>query len=694
MTTLLDRTRALLDLARLPLPDAHHAPDEVSALRDVLHAHAHRYYVDDSPIIQDAEYDLLYARLQQIEAQFPNLITPDSPTQRVGGAPLDAFSKVEHPVPLQSLTNAFSAEDVRKWYDRCVKGLDGRTPRISAELKIDGLAVALTYTAGRFVLGATRGNGTVGENITRNLATVRNIPLRLRADDLFAQIEVRGEVYMRHDDFEAMNARHRAQSEKIFANPRNAAAGSLRQLDPRITAQRPLSFFAYGIGPATGARLDSHAEMLSTLRDLGLPVNPHTVLCNTVDEALAVCERWTQERDSLPYDIDGVVLKIDTYADQAALGSISNAPRWAVAYKFPAREATTRLLGISINVGRTGAIKPEAVLEPVSLGGVTVSQATLHNEDYIRDRDIRVGDFVVVKRAGDVIPQVLLPVLDARPEEVEQAGSWAMPHYCPCPHRSVLVREEGEADYYCVASDCPHQFVRLVEHFVSRGALDIEGFGARLAVQLVQEGRIQKLDDVFRLRADQLLGLEGFAQRKAEKLVEAIEASKARPLARLLFGLGIRHVGATVAELLVAKFASLEALSRATVEELEAVDGVGGAIAHSVADWFAQSDNQALVAALGELGVRIAEERTETPPDALREGVAGKTFVLTGTLPNLARADAESRIKAAGGKVSGSVSKKTDYVVAGEAAGSKLEKAQALGVAVIDEARLLSLLAG
>lgn len=691
--SLLERTQRLLALARLPLPPVDEARLEALALQEVLHLHAQRYYVEDNPLILDAEYDLLFARLKSIEAAYPQLITPDSPTQRVGGMALEAFSKVEHPVPLQSLSNAFSPEDVRRWYERCVKGLDGRMPRLSAELKIDGLAVALTYKEGRFTLGATRGNGMVGENITRNLATVRDIPLRLRHPDLFSQIEVRGEVYMRHDDFEAMNARHRANAEKVFANPRNAAAGSLRQLDPRITAQRPLSFFAYGIGPATGAVVASQAEMLGTLRDLGLSVNPHTVSCATVDEALAVCARWTKERDNLPYEIDGVVLKVDAYADQAVLGSISNAPRWAIAYKFPAREATTRLLGISINVGRTGAIKPEAVLEAVSLGGVTVSQATLHNEDYIRDRDIRVGDTVVVKRAGDVIPQVLYPLTEVRPDEVGRAGPWAMPHSCPCPRQSVLVREEGEADYYCVASDCPHQFVRLVEHFVSRGALDIEGFGARLAVQLVQEGRIQKLDDVFRLHAGQLLGLEGFAERKAEKLVEAIHAAKQRPLARLLFGLGIRHVGATVAELLVARFASLEALSRATVEDLEAVDGVGGAIAHSVVDWFAQPDNQALVSALGELGVRVAEERTESSPEAMREGVAGKTFVLTGTLPTLARAEAEARIKAAGGKVSGSVSKKTDYVVAGEAAGSKLDKAQALGVSVLDETGLLSLLA-
>lgn len=694
--SLLERTRALLSAARLPLHGVDQAREEAMALHDVLHLHAHRYYVEDNPLITDAEYDLLLARLKDLEAVYPELIAPDSPTHRVGGTPLDAFSKVEHPVPLQSLSNAFSPEDVRRWYERCVKGLDGRLPRISAELKIDGLAVALTYKEGRFILGATRGNGMVGENISRNLATVRDIPLRLRDAERFTQIEIRGEVYMRHDEFEAMNARHRAQGEKVFANPRNAAAGSLRQLDPRITALRPLSFFAYGIGPASGpgAEIASHADMLHTVRELGLPVNPHTVSCGTVDEALAVCARWTEERDSLPYDIDGVVLKLEAYADQAALGSISNAPRWAVAYKFPAREATTRLLGISINVGRTGAIKPEAVLEAVSLGGVTVSQATLHNEDYIRDRDIRVGDTVVVKRAGDVIPQVLYPLTEVRPDEVDAAGAWKMPHTCPCPRKSVLVREEGEADYYCVASDCPHQFVRLVEHFVSRGALDIEGFGARLAVQLVQEGRIQKLDDVFRLHAGQLLGLEGFAERKAEKLVEAIQAAKQRPLARLLFGMGIRHVGATVAELLVARFASLEALSRATVEDLEAVDGVGGAIAHSVVDWFAQPDNQALVSALAELGVRVAEERAETAPDALREGVAGKTFVLTGTLPTLARAEAESRIKAAGGKVSGSVSKKTDYVVAGEAAGSKLDKAQALGVSVLDEAGLLSLLAG
>lgn len=698
---LLNRTRALqqhvaaLDLDALGEAEARQLLD---TLRDVIRAHGTRYYRHDDPLISDAEYDVLYGRLLEIEEQYPDLITPDSPSMRVGASPLDAFSKVQHARPMLSLGNAFSLDDVAKWYARCVKGLDGREPALTAELKIDGLALALTYERAMLSVGATRGNGVVGENVTHNVRTIRDIPLRLTGSEAPERIEVRGEVYMRRTDFDAMNERLVGVGERTFANPRNAAAGSLRQLDSSITAGRPLSFFAYGVGPVEGGDLpEGQFALLSHLRTLGFQINPHVARCETLQQALDFCAHWTEHRDALDFEIDGVVLKVDAFSDQDVLGFVSNAPRWAIAFKFPAREATTRLLDIIVNVGRTGAIKPEAVLEPVEIGGVTVSQATLHNEAYVQGRDIRIGDTVVVKRAGDVIPAVLRPVESARPPEAE---AWKMPTNCGeangilCPRHADFVRLEGEADYYCVASDCPFQFIRLVEHFASRGAMDIEGLGSRLAVQLAQSGLINSLDDLFTLTADQLAALEGFGDKKAANLLAGIEAARHRPLGRLLYGLGIRHVGKTVAETIVAHFESLPALGGASREALEAIEGIGGVIAESVVDWFHEADNQRLVARLAELGVNLNRlpEEPAAVQGAANGALAGKTVVLTGTLPTLARAEAETLIKRAGGKVSGSVSKKTDYVLAGENAGSKLEKATELGIPILDEQALRALL--
>ena len=703
---LLEATRTLqADLERLDLTTLPQGAAEplVRCLQDVLRQHAHRYYVRDAPLISDVEYDRLLARLRTLEERFPELITPDSPTQRVGGTPLDRFSKVAHEVPLLSLGNAFDAGELRAWYERCRRGLRDRygedvQPRLTAELKIDGLAVALRYEQGQLVTAATRGNGRVGEDITRNVRTIRPIPLRIPvgADEAEApaRLEVRGEVYMRVSDFERLNERLAAEGgARTFANPRNAAAGSLRQLDPAVTAQRPLSFFAYGLGPTSAERPPAHHAQLDWIGRLGLPVNEHVTTVDDIESVIAYCDTWTTRRDELDYEIDGVVVKVDDEAQQEALGAVSNAPRWAIAFKFPAREATTTLRDIIVNVGRTGAIKPEAVLEPVEIGGVTVSQATLHNEAYILSRDIRIGDTVVVKRAGDVIPAVIGPVPDAR-FGMEQA--WAMPERCPSCG-SPLQRLPDEADYYCMASDCPAQFIRLVEHFVSRGAMDIEGFGTRLSVLMVEHGLIRTLADLYRLheRQDVLLGMEGFGDKRVENLLRGIEASKERPLRRLLFGLGIRHVGATTAEALVSHFDSLDALAAARAEALEAVEGIGTVIAVSVADWFAVPDNQALVAELKQLGVNT--HRLPSEPVAARKDLgrlAGKTFVLTGTLPTLSRKEAADRIKEAGGKVTGSVSAKTDYVVAGESAGSKLDKAHELGIAVIGEDDLLALIAG
>ncbi|WP_237181686.1 NAD-dependent DNA ligase LigA [Rhodothermus bifroesti] len=698
---LMEATQALLRAVRSGLPEQlslREATELAARLRAVLQQHAYRYYVLDRPLIPDAEYDVLWAALERLEARFPELVTPDSPTQRVGGPPLERFEKVRHPEPLLSLNNAFREEDVRAWYERCCRMLEERLgrrvqPALTAELKIDGLAIALTYTQGVLTIGATRGDGVEGENVTPNVRTIPAIPLRIPIDPAVepvpTRLEVRGEVYMRRSDFEQLNERLLERGERPFANPRNAAAGSVRQLNPQVTASRPLNFFAYGIGPVAGAAVpESQYDVLQWLRRLGFPVNPHAQRLSHVDEAIAYCRQWTEARDTLDYEIDGVVLKIDHRPYQALLGNISNAPRWAIAYKFPAREATTRLRNIIVNVGRTGVVKPEAVLEPVEIGGVTVSQATLHNEDYVRKRDIRIGDLVVVIRAGDVIPQVVRPVIEVR---TGAEIPWRMPERCPSCG-SPLVRLPGEVDYYCLASDCPAQFVRLLEHFASRDAMDIEGLGSRVARQLAASGFVRRLSDLYQLRLEELLQLEGFAETRARNLLAAIEASKRRPLSRLLFGLGIRHVGKTTAELLVQHVDSLDALAAATVDQLAAIEGIGPVTAESIVDWFRVEDNRKLIEAFKTLGVNTRRLPEEAPAQLAESPVRGKTFVLTGTLPTLTRHEAEELIKKAGGRVASSVSRNTDYVVVGENPGSKYDRARALGIPLLDEAGLLRLL--
>lgn len=684
---LLQATREMLAGIQEEVPSEEAALASVSRLREVIGAHARRYYEQDEPLIADGEYDRLMHWLRRIEEAYPGLVTPDSPSHRVGGAPLAAFEKVRHPEPMLSLGNAFDAEDLRAWYDRCRRGLGDVPPAIVCELKIDGLAVALTYRDGLLEVGATRGDGVTGENITSNVRTISAIPLRI-GPPAPGRIEVRGEVYMPLSGFARLNETQAEKGEKAYANPRNAAAGSLRQLDPRITALRPLAFFAYSIGPGEGELPASQSDTLRWLGELGLPINAHATRFEDVEAAVAFCEHWAENRDDLDYEIDGVVVKVDDLASQDALGAVSQAPRWAVAFKFPAREATTILRDIVINVGRTGVIKPEAVLEPVGIGGVTVSQATLHNEDYITSRDIRIGDSVVVKRAGDVIPQVVAPIPAVR-DGSERI--WSMPERCPTCD-TPLERLEGEADWYCVASDCPAQFIRLVEHFVSRGAMDIEGFGTRLSHQLVDAGLIRTLDDIFRLELQGLLGLEGFAVRKAENLLAGIEQARSRSLSRLLFGLGIRHVGKTVAELLVSAYEDLNALAGSSLEDLTAVDGVGSVIAQSVVDWFSRDHNLELVRTLDELGVNIRRTAEEAPPEGVSAELAGKTFVVTGTLDGMSRSDAQAAIKAAGGKVTGSVSRNTDFLVVGGSPGSKLDKARELGVAVLEQPAFEALL--
>lgn len=677
------------------------AAETVAELVETLNRHAHQYYVLDDPLIADAEYDRLYRLLQSLEAAFPNLIVPESPTRRVGGEALDGFVKVSHAVPLLSLSNAFSDDDLRSWYERCRRSLDlddSDPLEVAAELKIDGLALSLSYRDGLLERGATRGDGTTGEDVTENVRTIRSIPIRLNKSALRSSelpidqpFEVRGEAYMKRSDFDKLNAGLVATGKKMFANPRNASAGALRQLDPKLTAQRPLSFFAYSLlanGDDANSRFRTHSETIQIARSLGFPVNPHTKVCATIGEVLQLVDEWTSKRNDLDYEIDGIVLKVNRLDYQRQLGNIANAPRWAVAYKFPAVEATTRLIDILVNVGRTGSITPEALLEPVQIGGVTVTQATLHNESYIIDRDIRIGDVVYVKRAGDVIPQVLRPVVSAR---TGKEAPWRMPERCPACNNQ-LVRLPDEADYYCVATDCPAQFIRLVEHFASRGAMDIEGLGSKLAVQLAESKLIQTLADIFRLDANKLQSLDGFGEKKAENLLAGIEASKSREMARLVFGLGIRHVGKTMAELLTSHHASIEILGNTPVTDLVAIDGVGPRIAESVVDWFGVEDNRRLLHDLSALGVNTQRLPSEFAVDVHGDEpspLSGLSIVVTGSLETLTRSEIEATIKRAGGRSSSSVSKKTDYLVIGKSPGSKYAKAVELGVPILTEDEFL-----
>jgi len=698
---LLSRTSALqsrvasLDVSAISLDEA---SSLAAALRAVLNEHAYQYYVLDAPLVGDPEYDRLFRVLQDIEARYPSLVRTDSPTQRVGGPPLEQFRKVRHPEPLLSLSNAFDADDLRAWYERCVRLLRQEevdaTPRLTAEPKIDGIALALTYQDGALVTAATRGNGIEGEDVTAQVRTIQDIPLRIPVVGsahaaVPERIEVRGEAYMRTTEFEEMNARQAESGDRLYANPRNSTAGSIRQLDPKITAARPIRFFAYSLGPVFGGSLpDGQYDALRWLRELGFPVNTWARPFEDIEDVVQYCDRWIADRSTIDYEIDGLVVKIDDFELQRLLGNVSNAPRWAIAFKFPAQIATTRLLNIDVSVGRTGAVKPVAVLEPVPIGGVTVSKATLHNEAYVHDRDILIGDVVTIKRAGDVIPQVIGPVESARTGNEQR---WSMPAVCPACGEP-LTRAEGDADYYCVSADCPAQLVRSIEHFVMRGSMDIEGFGSKLAEQLVAENLVSDAADIFRLTAEQLLALEGFGEKKVENLLAGVAAAKNRSLARLIYGLGIRLVGQTTAELLVQRFESLDDLALQTVDELVEIDGVGPEIAESIVSWFAVGSNKKLVADLQSLGVNARRLAEESPPDAADAPLLGKSFVLTGTLPTFSRSEATALIRRAGGSVTGSVSKSTNYVVVGDSPGSKAQKAEQLGVACITEADLLHLL--
>jgi len=652
-------------------------------LREQIDEANYRYHVLDDPQISDAEYDRLLRELIDLEAANPELQTPESPTQRVGSTAASGFPPYHHGKPMLSLANAFDADELRA-FDERVRRLGGTDVAYTCELKIDGLAISLHFENGAFVRGGTRGDGSTGEEVSANLRTIRSIPLALRPSHghVVRRIDVRGEVYLRKSDFNAMNERREAAGQPPFANPRNAASGAIRQLDPRLTAERRLSFFAYAVGeidaddpPAT------QFELHTFLRALGFPTDPHMERAATIEKVIAFVERWEHQRDELDYEIDGVVVKVDDLALQERLGSVGKDPRWATAFKFRAREAQTKLLEICINVGRTGTLNPYAVLEPVQIGGVTVKGATLHNEDDIRRKDIRVGDIVIVRRAGDVIPEVVGPVLALRKGKLPE---YKLPTKCPVCG-SAVDRPEGEAMARCTNATCPAQRRERVRHFCSRGAMDIEGIGDVLAFALVDEGLVRDVSDLYHLDAQKLATLPRMGEKTIANVLRNIERSKARGLARVLFGLGIRMVGSQNAAILAGDFGSIDALEAATKEELLQSEGIGEQIAESVVLFFKQPPNRAMIERLRKAGVDLtAPKRPRAPVGAL----AGKTFVLTGTLPNLTREQATELIVDAGGKVTGSVSKKTDYVVAGEEAGTKLTKAESLNIPIIDEDEL------
>jgi DNA ligase (NAD+) len=664
------------------------AAARVAALRALIDDANYRYHVLDDPQLADADYDALLRELIDLEAEHPELQSPDSPSGRVGSVATAGFPPYHHRRPMLSLANAFDATELREFDERVRKLAGVDDVAYVCELKIDGLALALAYVDGAFAAGGTRGDGTVGETVSANVRTIRSVPLRLRTDDVAQpeRIEVRGEAYIKRSDFARLNAAREAQGQPPFANPRNAASGGIRQLDPKLTAQRSLSFFAYAIGEiVTDEPPRTQFELLAYLRALGFATNPNVERVADIGGVVAFVERWERERDGLDYEIDGVVVKVDELALQARLGHVGKDPRWAIAFKFRAREARTRLIDIGVNVGRTGTLNPFAILEPVQIGGVSVKMATLHNQDDIRRKDIRIGDTVIVRRAGDVIPEVVGPVLAERrgdPPEYE------LPDRCPVCG-SAVDRPAGEAMSRCTNAACPAQLRERVRHFASRGAMDIEGIGDVLASALVDAGLVADISDIYHLDAERLGQLPRMGDKTIANVLAAIEGSKSRGLARLLFGLGIRMVGAQNAAILAADFGSMEALLAADATELLRSEGIGELIAASVVLFFAQEPNRAMIRRLAAAGVDMTAPRRERVPVGL---LAGKTIVLTGTLPTLKRDEASELVVAAGGKVSASVSKKTAYVVAGDEAGTKLAKAQELGIPVIDEAEFRRLL--
>lgn len=676
------------------------------ALRREIEHHSYQYYALDAPTISDAAFDSLMRELREIEAAHPELVTAASPTQRVGGYVGEQFAPVVHERRMYSLDNAMDLDELDEWMERTAEACGGALPPLCCELKIDGSSIALTYEDGVLVRAATRGDGTTGEDVTVNMRTVRDVPLRLRDEARGAiapgveTLELRGEVYMPKKSFEALNAAAEEEGRAPFANPRNAAAGSLRQKDPAVTRMRDLSTFMYAIADDAALEVEGQWELLQWLRKAGFHVNPDVRLCTTAEEVRGFCRECLDRRESLPYEIDGVVVKVNDFARQRAMGFTARAPRWAIAFKFPPEEKTTLLRDITVQVGRTGALTPVAELVPVVVAGSTVARATLHNLDEVHRKDVRVGDTVIVRKAGDVIPEVLGPVLSLRSPE---ARIWEMPSVCPSCG-SPVVRDPGEVAFRCISIDCPAQALERLLHWVSRGALDIDGMGEEIVSRLVESGRVADVADYYSLSEEELASLDmgrvkadgepvRLGRTVAKKLVAAIEASKGRSFARVLFGLGIRHVGKTTAEAIAAAYPSMDALAAAGEDELAGIYGVGPKVAHGMWLFFRTPDNTSVIERLRAAGVTMADEAV-APGEEVPQVLAGLTFVLTGTLTHsgMTRDEAGARLKAMGAKVSGSVSKKTSFVVAGENAGSKYDKAVALGVPVLDEAQLLNLL--
>ena len=651
---------------------------EILELRKELNQANYEYYVKDDPTMSDYDYDHKLRRLEELEGAHPELVTPDSPTQRVGGKALESFTQVTHRVPLESLQDVFDFDELRA-FDQRVRGVEPKVS-YSVEPKVDGLSVALEYQDGQFVRGATRGDGLVGEDVTENLKTVKSIPLSI--PDVPGTLIVRGEVYMPKKVFHALNEEREKRGEALFANPRNAAAGSLRQLDPKIAAQRRLDIAVFNIQWAENENFHSHTQGINYLADKGFKVIPH-VSCSTIEEAVAQVQAIGEGRENYPFDIDGAVIKVDDLAQRQTLGSTAKFPRWAAAYKYPPEVKPSRLTDIVIQVGRTGVLTPKAVLEPVRLAGTTVTNATLHNQDFITEKDIRIGDTVLVRKAGEIIPEVLSVVMEKRPDD---AVPYRFPEVCPeCG--APVARDEDGAHIRCTGAECPAQLLRNLAHFASRDAMDIEGLGIAVVENLVKAGLVKTPGDLYFLHEEDVAELERMGKKSAQNLLSAIEKSKSQDLSRLLFAFGIRQVGQKAGKILAQRFGSLDNLQSATVEELTQVDDIGAITAQSIVDWFASPQSQHLIARLKEAGVNMqAEQKGED------QRFAGKTFVLTGTLDRFTRAEATKMIENRGGKAAGSVSKKTTYVVAGEAAGSKLRKAQELGVPVLTQEEFLALM--
>lgn len=659
------------------------AKKRIDELRDILNKFNYEYHVLDNPSASDAEYDRHMQELITLEAEHPQFMTEDSPSLRVGGEVLDIFEKVTHKSAMLSLGNAFNEGDLRDFDRRVRQGIDAVNVRYVCELKIDGLAVSLHYEKGRFVQGATRGDGVIGEDITQNLKTIKAIPLRLTEE---VTLEARGEAYMPKRSFVRLNEEKEQNGEVLFANPRNAAAGSLRQLDPKIAATRNLSMFVYGLANLEGKTVSSHSESLNMLGEFGFKTNPHRRVCETIEDVIAYVQEWQEKRPSLDYEIDGIVIKVDDMSLQESLGTTAKSPRWAIAYKFPAEEVVTKLTGIELSVGRTGVVTPTAELEPVRVAGTIVRRASLHNEDLIREKDIRIGDYVVIKKAGDIIPEVVNVLFEKRTGDEE---AFHMPTHCPACE-SELVRLEGEVALRCINPVCPAQIREGLIHFVSRNAMNIDGLGERVITQLFEAKYIRTFADLYTLTKEQLLQLERFGEKSASNLVQAIAASKENSLEKLLFGLGIRHVGAKAARTLAEHFETIDKLAKATEEELTLINEIGEKMAQSIVAYFNNEDVQQLITQFKEYGVNMIYKGMKRADfENVESYFAGKTIVLTGKLEVMGRSEARKKIEALGGKVTGSVSKSTDLVIAGEAAGSKLAQAEKHNIEVWNEERFL-----